>query len=152
MNWPVRYPQNIVLGWLLAVEPARRKPGALAMDPAIIGGIIQGVAMMLCPFLTALLIRVQEHKGNSVVIILPDKTKHELGTDATPEQISQVTRAVEAAGSADKGRVLSPCGPTADAPDEALIRRSPSLNSELREGAATSPLVAPKSRYSCTVH
>jgi hypothetical protein len=84
----------------LSVEPPRRSPGALAMNPTIISGIIQSVAMVLCPFLTALLIRVQEHKGKSLVIILPDKTKHELGTDASPEQINQVAAAMEGAGSA----------------------------------------------------
>lgn len=85
---------------VLSVEPARQRPGVLAMAPAIIGGTIQGVAMVLCAFLTGLLIRVKEHQGKSVVVVLPDESKHELATDASPEQINQVATAVEGAGSA----------------------------------------------------
>ena len=84
----------------LSVEPARRMSDAIAMDPALIGRTIQGVAMVLCPFFSALLVRMQEHKATSVVIPLPDKSNFELPTDASPEHVNRVATAVESAGCA----------------------------------------------------
>jgi hypothetical protein len=84
----------------LSVEPSPCRPGALPMDSAMIAGIIQGVTLALDPFLTALLTRAREHNSKSVVIVLPDETKHELPTDASPEEIRQIAVAVEGAGNA----------------------------------------------------
>lgn len=79
----------------LAVEPAGRKPGVLALDAGIVVATIQGGDRVLAAFITALLSRAllsQPAKSNgvSVIISVPGDVTHELSVDASPDQIKQV--------------------------------------------------------------
>lgn len=88
----------------LSVQTAQRRPGTLAMDPAIIGATLQGGAPVLAAFIYAWLTwpKLPKPTGVSVVLTVPDGTTFELPVDATPVQIKQV---VSAAGNAQRVRM-----------------------------------------------
>jgi hypothetical protein len=88
----------------LSIQPAQRRPGSLAMDPAIIGAAVQGGPTVLGAFIHAWLTwpKLPKPNGVSVVLTVPDGTTFELQVDAAPEQIKQV---VSAAGNAQKVRM-----------------------------------------------
>jgi hypothetical protein len=116
IDWPGFNPQGLIEEFAVAlpeehrqqvglsVQPAQRRPGTLAMDPAIIGATLQGGATVFAAFIYAWLTwpKLPKPKGVSLVLTVPDGTTFELPVDATPDQIKQV---VSAAGNAQKVRM-----------------------------------------------
>jgi hypothetical protein len=84
----------------LSVTPLHDKSARGAKAPAVLSATISENGASLRPLLAALLKQVKRRKGESLVAILPDHTKHELHANASPRQISQFVSTVTGAGSA----------------------------------------------------